>query len=108
MLCPLLYSQFLTVRCELYQICAKNPKVSSIKSFVGIPLQQILIIGGLPAIQGYLSLCLLQLGYATLLEPSQISVEELLMTLFSCNILCRSPTEGIWEVYFNKLSSQAT
>ena len=50
----------------------------------------------------------LQLGYATLLQPSQISVEELLMTLFSCNILCRSPTEGIWEVYFNKLSSQAT
>ena len=46
---PLLYSQFLTVRCELYQICAKNPEVSSIKSFVGIQLKRILVIGGLPA-----------------------------------------------------------
>ena len=56
----LLYSQFLTVRCELYQIRAKNPEVSSIKSFVGIQLQRNWRNAcnlGLPAIQGCLTMC---------------------------------------------------
>ena len=44
---PCIAGQFFIVRCELYQI----------KSFEGIQLQQILVIGGLPVIQGCLSLC---------------------------------------------------
>ena len=66
LLANLLWQEFVATEClqssapyymvSFLQLGAKyvqrNPEVSSIKSFVGIQLQRILVIGGLPAIRG--------------------------------------------------------
>ena len=53
---PYCMVSFLQWGANFIKYVQRNPEVSSIKSFVGIQLQQILVIGGLPAIQGCLSL----------------------------------------------------
>ena len=49
---PPIVVSFLQWGVNFIKYVQRNPEVSSIKSFIGIQLQRILVIGGLPAIQG--------------------------------------------------------